>query len=447
MKKYLFILGLVCTALLTACSTADDLVADIPSQGLTEEEKAMIVEAGQDSDVPITLGTETERGMTRAPLDPYDNATKIFETPTGQYIGVFCLASGKQTGAPDFVPDGSTNSIYWNTHDYATWLDNVPAKVEKYDAGTGPLSEATNAYSYVSFLDSISLPTERSKVYYYPFGNWYHYDFFAYYPRQAKRNVWVGQGRVVVDFTIDGSQDIIVGKALGSAKAPINGVNAYSAKYMRLAGTENIPNLEFTDHKLTQLVFSIKPHFGDASDLKDKGYRLTGMKIIDVYNQLELYAAERGGQNGTLRIKNLSGTSDIPVRKTDGTDVPASSIIVSTDDDVAAVDAEHITSKPVGYAMVPTSDMLTTASKTNQYLVSIEMEQKDETGKYPGEDGYSGNPVPNTVVTLPLPEGGKYEAGKKYSITLEIYNPTNIQATATLVGWGDPVVIPAIPVE
>ena len=65
------------------------------------------------------------------------------------------------------------------------------------------------------------------------------------------------------------------------------------------------------------------------------------------------------------------------------------------------------------------------------------MEQKDEAGKYPGEDGYSGNEVPNTVITLPLPTNGKFEAGKKYNITLEIYNPTNIQATATLAGWTD----------
>jgi hypothetical protein len=80
--------------------------------------------------------------------------------------------------------------------------------------------------------------------------------------------------------------------------------------------------------------------------------------------------------------------------------------------------------------------MLTAAGYTNQYMVSIEMEQKDEAGKYPGDDGYSGNDVPNTVITLPLPTDG-FEAGKKYNITLEIYSPTNIQATATLTGWVD----------
>jgi hypothetical protein len=35
---------------------------------------------------------------------------------------------------------------------------------------------------------------------------------------------------------------------------------------------------------------------------------------------------------------------------------------------------------------------------------------------------------------LTPPEGG-FKAGYKYNITLEIYNPTNIQAKATLTGW------------
>ena len=103
MNKYLFILGLVGTALFSACS-ADDLTTVLPP----EEEEAIVVEAGKDSDVPIALGARTERGMTRAPLDP-DGAGN-FETPDGQFIGVFCLAGGRQTGAPSVVPND--NSIY-----------------------------------------------------------------------------------------------------------------------------------------------------------------------------------------------------------------------------------------------------------------------------------------------------------------------------------------------
>ena len=467
MKKYLFILGLVGTALFTACSSADDLVkTEIPSQGLTEEEKALIVEAGQDSDVPITLGTvANSRAMTRTPIEP-EIGTTLFTTPANQYLGVFCLAQGKQAGAPSIVPDDG--NILWNSSDYAMWLNNVPAIVSKHTASTvSPIDGGFSLdYSYVQFMKDID-SSPAVKIYYYPFGNWYYYDFYAYYPRQASGNVWVGQGRVVVSYTITGKEDIIWARAIGgtSVTDPVtsNSVKSYSAKYMRLSKEdldgngspdhtefEVVPGLAF-DHKLTQFVFSVKPHFEDRVELNTKGYRVTKMEVIDVYNQLELYAADKtGGDHGALKIKNLSTTDNILVRNTDGSDDlddTPTPVIVATDGDAAATDVAGITTKEIGYALLPTSDMLTAAGYTNQYLVSIEMEQKDETGKYPGEDGYSGDPVPNTIVTLPLPTGGKYEAGKKYSITLEIYNPTNIQATATLVGWGDPVVIPAIPVE
>ncbi len=415
MKKYLFILGLVGTALLTACSSADDLVADIPSPGLTEEEKAMIVEAGQDSDVPITLGVGQSRGYTRAVLNPDGN--KNFITPANKYLGVFCLAQGKQVGAPSIVPEDG--DILWNNSEYAKWLDNIPAKVTN-----------DGSKSRVTFLDAatLSAPIPTDKECYYPFGNWYYYDFFAYYPRQqASDSVWVGQGRVVVSYTITGKEDIIWARAAGGTSIPdpvtSNAVKSYSAKYMRLNPV--VPEFSF-DHKLTQFVFSVKPHFDDRVELNTKGFQVTKMEVIDVYNQLELYVADKtGGNHGALKIKSLSTTDSLLVRMADGTDNQASPITVSTTTDKDATVVAGITPKEVGYVLVPTSEMLTTAGYTNQYMVSIELAQT------------SGEKVPNTVVTLPLPPGGEYEAGKKYSITLEIYNPTNIQATATLASWED----------
>ena len=367
MNKYLFILGLVGTALISACS-ADDLTTVLSP----EEEEAIVVEAGKDSDVPIALGARTERGMTRAPLDP-DGAGN-FKTPDGQFIGVFCLAGGRQTGAPSVVPND--NSIYWNTHPYATWMDNVPATV--------------SSSGVVEFKDSTTLsePTPTDTLY-YPFGNWYHYDFFAYYPRQAGKYVWVGQGRVDVDFTIDGSQDIIVGKALGSAQTAINGVKAYSAKYMQLGGEK--PIFEFSEHKLTQLVFYVKPHTDYAAALYTNGFQLTGLTIKKVYNKLVLYAASKGDNYGSLIIKNNS-TQDISVR-TDMAEVVGMPFDIASD----------VTKKLVGYAMLPPSDLI--ESRTyKKYQVTIE--------------GTSSAGAYSKQVTL----DGPFVAGKKYEIVLEIKN-------------------------
>ena len=94
MNKYLFILGLVGIAFLSGC-TSDDL-AMVPS---LEEERALIVEASQDSDVPITLGIASSRGYTRAPINPSDveGGYGNFETEPDRYLGVFCLSTGIQS--------------------------------------------------------------------------------------------------------------------------------------------------------------------------------------------------------------------------------------------------------------------------------------------------------------------------------------------------------------
>ena len=54
--------------------------------------------------------------------------------------------------------------------------------------------------------------------------------------------------------------------------------------------------------------------------------------------------------------------------------------------------------------------------------MSIELEQR------------SGEEVPNTIIQLTPPAGG-FLAGSKYQITIDIYNPMEIQATATLLDW------------
>ena len=116
MKKYLFILGLVGTALFSACSTADDLVSEKPNEAPPVEEPketAIIVEASQDSEEPITLGIGQSRGYTRTPLDTdVDEGFGNFKTESNRFIGVFCLATGTQTGVSN-IPD-AVASNHWS---------------------------------------------------------------------------------------------------------------------------------------------------------------------------------------------------------------------------------------------------------------------------------------------------------------------------------------------
>ena len=169
MNKYLYILGLVGTAFLSACSS-DDLTTVLSP----EEERALVVEAGMDSDIPITLGSlGNGRALTRSPLESTD-----FQISGGN-LSVYCLATGIQAGSPNIsaIP-ASADDIVWNDpNKIANWLVNKPAIVSYYNGtGASPIPGVSGPYSYIQFWKDGDV-----KERFYPYGNWYSYDLFAFY--------------------------------------------------------------------------------------------------------------------------------------------------------------------------------------------------------------------------------------------------------------------------
>lgn len=454
MNKYLFILGLVGTVFLSACSASDDLMTGLSS----DEERAIVVEAGRNSEIPITMNMGGRSfATTRGALNS-DDENYLFETPfdadhkdpaegKSQYLGVYCLARGKQAGAPSIsdIPE-SDALIKWVNTTYAKWLDNVPARVIKYEYGTDHPSPdyPSKTYSDIQFRkDDLS----DVKPYYYPFGNWYYYDFYAYYPRVSTvtpKNPRQFDDLIVADFTITGKEDIIHAKASSNDAindaVTNNSVKAYSSKYFRLkkdASVEEftiLPQFQFK-HKLTQLCFSIQPHAADAADLFTKGFKLTSMSLKDVFHKLSLVVASKkeGYETGDLLVYEpvaASGRSDIQVWNDDDTDPLSSPMTIAT-----AIDDTSL--KPVGYAMVPPSDIIA-GTNYSHYFVKLTMTQN------------TGVDVPDTVVELIPPTSAGFEAGHKYNIVLEIYSPTEIHARAFLSPWEvvNPPTTPApIPVD
>jgi len=313
MNKYLFILGLVGTALFTACSTSDDLTAEETPVTPVEEPKetTLVVEARQNSEIPITLGAGSGRAMTRA---PFDNETDVFSTPfdpddpsKNRYIGVFCLATGYQP-LYEANPPIENN---WTNND-ATGLimrmNNVPAIVQN---------------SSVRFpnIPSLSTADPLADVYYYPMGNWMKYNFYAYYPWQNEgddsRTLTFKNNRVLEKYyEIDGSQDIIWGMAHpeeAQAVSPaVQDAFPYSSKYIRLkrneVGEEHIaehyPKMKLY-HKLVQFRFFVKA--ADAATLdvigpynseteKGMNMQVTDMYIGNAINRLELVVADQSGE-------------------------------------------------------------------------------------------------------------------------------------------------------
>lgn len=290
MNKYLYILGLAGAALFSACSNSDDLLIEDFSAVDKEKESVLIFEAGQNSEVPITLGAGQSRGYTRAVLNPTD-ASGIFKTEPGKHLGVFCLATGYQYPYSD--PEKHPIENNWASDDTGliVRMKNVAATV---------------ADGNVTFNDH---------DYYYPIGKWMEYNFYAYYPRQEEtvtigveqeKTIYFTDNQVLERYyDIDGSQDIIWGMTDPSnakySDAP-NYAKPFSAGYYlwkkdHLDGEDNIANYypQFSfKHKMVQFRFFVR---ADNSTVASKNIKVRDMNITNGINHLALIVANKSNSN------------------------------------------------------------------------------------------------------------------------------------------------------
>ena len=455
MKKYLFILGLVGTALFTACSTSDDLVADKPIETSPDDQASittLIAEARQDSEVPITLGVNQGRGNTRKPIGgESNNPTYVsFDTEPGKYIGVFCLATGYQSSYASNPPIDNN----WTDNDDTGLLvrmKNVPATVID---------------GKVAFYNHARTSGQN---YYYPMGDWMKYNFYAYYPWQDEeeddRTLVFKNNRVLEKYyDIDGSQDIIWGIADPESAEPVASSSAknaapYSAKYIRMKKAEPeitedkyIPKLKFK-HKLVQFRFFVKAAKAtDAEEDHTIRENLIGLnaKVMDMYignaiNRLMLVVAdtvqnEEKNTDGTLYwFGNTLNTKKLGI-KTNGLDTdrfPGTAIPEDGDTDgyLDWVDAITDYSNPVGYILLapPTVRGVNTPGVANNHVYQLYLKVQYNSGT--GTD--------TNVVALSLnPPSGGFEAGKIYNIVANVQSPEQISATAVLLQWGPGSTIP-----
>ena len=427
MNKYLFIFGLVGTTLFSACSS-EELTIDNSVKLSPEEEKSLVVEAGKESEIPILFGAVgNQRYATTRAIIPSDE-NGLFETPPGEYMGVFCLATGKQNESQmiNSILPATSAAINWSSHQYANWLDNVPAVVVKYDHTLSPSPIAAYAgedYSAVIFKNPDDL--SQQKYYYYPFGNWYHYNFYAYYPRVATPTIEASN--VYADYTITGKEDIIQGVASRTDNTYIlDNALPFSAKYFRLKNNgslttdfSDLPNLAL-EHKLTKIVVVVKAHDAThAAALTGRHVELTNAVIAGVYKDLRLCVASKGSSvsdpTGQLMIQDGAISGTLPLWKVadDGNPFNNGSPVTIP---ITADETE------VGYAMVPPSALLGTNEK---YMISLSMQQ----------DGLT--PLPDFPVVLENADGSSmtFLAGHSYKIKLDIYSPSEIYVTATLNNW------------
>lgn len=434
MNKYIFILGMTTMALFAACSTDDGLDAEEMARLEKEREAALLAEAISDSEIPITIGTGSHSNfnVTRAPLNPDPNG--LFETENGKYLGVFCLAKEKQTGAPSSVTQLS--DIKWTItdeyRDLIIKMSNIPAKVT-----------TSGTQSSVTFLNQTDFAngTETPETWFYPMNDWVRYNFYAYYPRQDEQDAagnttlsYTANQVVEKYFEIDGSQDIIWASGISTDESFTDAL-PYCAKYFRKKKASLDPGDDIAnyypmfrfEHKLTQFAFNAKAASADdAAVLSSKHFKVKRVWISNVLYKLQLIVASKKNEarNGVLMSFGTSATKALNIKLSgadvdrfdqDGNDTPDNPLMIAST-------ASDTDTKAMGYLMLPPT--LLDATTLEDYKLFVEVEYD--------KDG--GTTTEQLQYVLTPPTGG-FLAGYKYNVNLTFYAPSEIHALATLDAW------------
>ena len=414
MKKMLFF-AMAAAGMLTACSSDDTL--DATSQVLPELSQEKI-QLGVASSSAAVRGSGTIGSM--------DDATNEW---AGQEFWVYMLNKGTMKVAKYADPQGTESDVYNNMQ------------------FTAPSSTASGLAS-----------TTNGEICYYPVSG--NYDFWGYVVDDAAGQR--GQQptvkmldatdqtttdeneavKRVVDINIDGTQDIMAGKAEPTAD-DIRNLGTRSGDYFSAyAARKSVqPNIKF-NHLLTRFTFKVKA--GNKSTAGN-GNNTEAMKVLAI----RLASLTQGH----LTVAHTEDMAVTDLLTFDGT-------AATVDDNGVATlnDATNLVVKQRAAGLTandPLDDLLpVTLTWDDVEDKGVEHEIGEALLVAPGETVYpltidlNQNVQTNTSGTttlhplqfkhnLTMGNGQKFEAGKSYEIVITVYGLEKIDVTATLVPWAD----------
>lgn len=407
MKK-MFFFALAAAGMLTACSN-DDTLGGNGDQNVSEQQ----IRLGVASSKVQTRGTGTVGGMT--------DAENVW---AGQTLWVYMLQKGSMDLAYYKAPAVGTTAAA-ETEVFNNKKFNAPNAADNTKSGLATTADGTIAYYPVS-------------------GN---YDFWGYrvddavagdpvvkLVNDAGDEVAADQAtKRVVDIKIDGSQDIMAGKAAPStdevAKLGNYADNFYSA-YAARKGVQ--PNITF-NHLLTRFTFEVRAGSKATAGLPAGGntdaVKVTGVSV-DSKTTGTLTVAYTGETKAAADLLTFTGDASALTLK-------------QRDAALAANNAPLVALEPVSLTwtddaatigdVIKVGEALLVAPGQTEYPLTIALSQ-DVLQK-----------VGETKVTMPLEQkatikmdGVKaFEPGKSYKVTITVYGLEEIKVTATLVPWVD----------
>lgn len=408
MKK-MFFFALAAAGMLTACSN-DDTLGGNGKQNVSEQQ----IRLGVASSKVQTRGTGTVGGMT--------DTENVW---AGQTLWVYMLQKGSMDLAYYKSPAVGTTAAA-ETEVFNNKKFKAPNTADNTKSGLATTADGTIAY--------------------YPVSD--NYDFWGYRVDDAA----VGGDPVVktvddtgaeveanvatkrvVDIKIDGSQDIMAGKAVPSADevTKLGGYaeNFYSA-YAARKGVQ--PNITF-NHLLTRFTFEVRAGSKATAGLPAGGnteaVKVTGVSVNSKTTGT-LTVAYTGATKEAADLLTFTGdASPLKLQQRSAT-------AVDNNDPLVALEPVSLTWTDENAAMgdvLKIGEALLVAPGETEYPLTIALSQ-DVLQK-----------VGEAKVTMPLEQKAtikmdgakKFEPGKSYKVTITVYGLEDIRVTATLVPWAD----------
>lgn len=408
MKK-MFFFALAAAGMLTACSN-DDTLGGNGEQNVSEQQ----IRLGVASSKVQTRGTGTVGGMT--------DAENVW---AGQTLWVYMLQKGSMDLAyyksPAVGTTAAAETEVFNNKEF-----KAPNTADKTKSGLATTADGTIAYYPVSG--------------YYDFWG-YRVDDAAVGGKPVVKTVNDKGDEVdadkatkrVVDIKIDGSQDIMAGKAVPSADevTKLGGYaeNFYSA-YAARKGVQ--PNITF-NHLLTRFTFEVRAGSKATAGLPAGGnteaVKVTGVSVNSKTTGT-LTVAYTGATKEAADLLTFTGdASPLKLQQRSAT-------AVDNNDPLVALEPVSLTWTDENAAMgdvLKIGEALLVAPGETEYPLTIALSQ-DVLQK-----------VGEAKVTMPLEQkatikmdGTKtFEPGKSYKVTITVYGLEDIRVTATLVPWAD----------
>lgn len=424
------------TATLAACSITDSsLDSENPGGDISNNETynktPLLVFLGETDFFSITA----TRGM-----GPFENKEDVKK----KNAKICVYAFRNSTHEPLTEPADLRKTRYANgkAHDE----DNESCLLDGYDYNSGMVMKLNENDG------QLRQPEQDSEKLYY--SNTYQnvgYNFFAYYTDDCKLtcNRSLSQDKIIYEFDVDGTQDILFGAApaltmkelnttykdltlSAEEKSIIVGANGYST----FAAHRDVhPHINLS-HAMARFVFQAYPGDETAKDIKITGIKMLANKrcTLTVAGQTTDVIGAKFAENNkdwmVLRDKDENG-----LYLNDGLKTP---VTVNFEDDMKGTDIYDRDYKIVGSSMMLAPD--STYKMVIEYSQLLNGERwKDMSAEYtitaPKNDEYNYDKETGSYIFKP-----SYE----YTVKIAVFGLSEIQVTANIENWigsNDPIII------